>query len=110
DVERARAEGIPPGPLYGRLKRGEAVTLPDGRTFDGADFFGPDIHGRRRVYCPDPTSCRSAVELSRGADLLIHEATFAEADEGLAVRSTHSTAAMGARVAKEAGARRLRPT
>jgi ribonuclease Z len=107
DVERARAEGIPPGPLYGRLKRGERVTLPDGRTFDGADFCGPDLKGRRVVYCTDTTYCRSAVELSRDADLLIHEATFAEADEGLAIRSTHSTASMAARVASEAGARRL---
>ncbi|MFL6255921.1 MAG: ribonuclease Z [Pyrinomonadaceae bacterium] len=107
DVERARAEGIPPGPLYGKLKRGERITLPDGRTFDGADFCGPDLKGRSVVYCTDTTYCPAAVELSRDADLLIHEATFAEADEELAVRSTHSTASMAARVAREAGARRL---
>jgi ribonuclease Z len=107
DVGKAGELGIPPGPLYGRLKRGERVTLPDGRVFDGADFCGPTIQGRSVVYCTDTTYCRSAVELSRGADLLIHESTFAEADEGLAVRSTHSTAAMAARVAKESGARKL---
>ena len=107
DVERARAEGIPPGPLYGKLKRGESVTLDDGRTFAGADFCGPDLKGRAVVYCTDTIYCRSAVELARGADLLIHEATFAEADEGLAVRSTHSTAAMAGRVAKEAAVRKL---
>jgi ribonuclease Z len=107
DVERARAEGIPPGPLYGKLKRGESVTLDDGRTFAGADFRGPDLKGRGVVYCTDTIYCRSAVELARDADLLIHEATFAEADEGLAVRSTHSTASMAGRVAKEAAVRRL---
>ena len=107
DVERARELGIPPGPLYGSLKRGERVTLPDGRAFEGADFCGPTQPGRSVVYCTDTIYCRPAVELSRGADLLIHEATFAEADEGLAVRSMHSTAGMAARVAKEAGARRL---
>ncbi|HEV3468765.1 MAG TPA: ribonuclease Z [Pyrinomonadaceae bacterium] len=107
DVERARAEGIPEGPLYGRLKRGERVTLPDGRAFDGRDFCGPDIPGRSVVYCTDTIYCRAAVELARGADLLIHEATFAEADAALAERSLHSTAAMAARVAREAGVRRL---
>ena len=65
------------------------------------------MKGRSVVYCTDTTYCRSAVELARGADLLIHEATFAEADEGLAIRSTHSTASMAGRVAQEAGARRL---
>lgn len=107
DVERAKEQGLPPGPLYGKLKRGERVTLEDGRTFDGADFCGPDLKGRSVVYCTDTIYCRSAVELARDADLLIHEATFAEADEGLAVRSTHSTASMAGRVAKEAGAERL---
>jgi ribonuclease Z len=81
--------------------------FPDGRTFDGADFCGPDLKGRTVVYCTDTIYCRAAVELARDADLLIHEATFAEADEGLAIRSTHSTAAMAGRVAQEAGARRL---
>ncbi len=107
DVEKARELGVPSGPLYGRLKRGERVTLPDGRTFDGADFCGPTQPGRSVVYCTDTTYCRNAVELARGADLLIHEATFAEADEPLAVRSTHSTASMAARVASEAGVRSL---
>ncbi len=107
DAGRALELGIPPGPLYGQLKRGERVTLPDGRVFDGTDFCGPTLEGRSVVYCTDTIYCRSAVGLAQGADLLIHEATFAEADEGLAVRSTHSTASMAARVAKEAGARKL---
>jgi len=107
DAEKARELGIPFGPLYGKLKRGESVTLPDGRTFDGADFCGPAQRGRTVVYCTDTIYCANAVELARDADLLIHEATFADADEPLAVRSTHSTARMAARVAAEAGARKL---
>jgi ribonuclease Z len=107
DVERARELGIPPGPFYGRLKRGERVTLPDGRGFDGADFSGPPLRGRSFAYCTDTIYCPNAVELARDADLLVHEATFAERDEPLAVRSTHSTTKMAARVALEAGARRL---
>src|SRR4029078_4472132 len=45
DVARAQELGIPSGPLYGKLKRGERVTLADGRTFDGADFCGPHLKG-----------------------------------------------------------------
>jgi ribonuclease Z len=107
DVERAAALGIPPGPVYGRLKRGETVTLADGRTFDGADFAGPAQKGRSVVYCTDTTYCQDAVALARAADLLIHEATFVEEDAHLARQSTHSTAADAARVAREAGVRLL---
>ena len=110
DVERAAALGIPAGPLYGRLKRGETVTLPDGRTFDGRALCGPDIRGRSVVYCTDTTYCENSVELARGADLLIHEATFVEEDAALARQSTHSTASDAARVARQAGARRLAVT
>jgi ribonuclease Z len=107
DVERAQREGIPAGPLYGRLKRGERVALADGREFDGADFCGPTEKGRTVVYCTDTIYCEGAVELARGADLLIHEATFAGDAEDLARRSLHSTAEMAARVAREAAVRKL---
>jgi ribonuclease Z len=107
DVEKARSLGIPSGPLYGRLKNGETVTLPDGRTFDGSEFCGPPKAGRSFVYCTDTIYCRSAVELARGADVLVHEATYAICDEELARRSLHSTTEMAARVALEAGVKQL---
>jgi ribonuclease Z len=107
DVERALELGIPSGPLYGKLKRGEMVTLPDGRTFDGRDFCGPPKRGRTFVYCTDTIYCRSSVELARDADVLIHEATYAVCDEELAHRSLHSTTEMAARVALEAGVKQL---
>ena len=110
DVGRAAELGIPPGPLYGRLKRGETVTLADGRTVAGRELCGPDLRGRSVVYCTDTTYCDNAVELSRGADLLIHEATFVDEDAHLARQSTHSTASDAARVALAAGARRLAVT
>jgi ribonuclease Z len=107
DVERAQSFGIPPGPLYGRLKRGERITLADGREVNGRDFCGPKLQGRCVVYCTDTIYCRSAVELAQAADLLIHEATFAARDEDLARRSLHSTTLMAAQVAVEARARQL---
>jgi ribonuclease Z len=107
DVEKAAALGIPSGPLYGRLKRGERVRLSDGREVDGRDLCGPVVRGRSVVYCTDTIYCRSAVELARDADVLIHEATYADEDEELARRSLHSTTVMAARVAREAGVGRL---
>jgi ribonuclease Z len=107
DVERAHALGIPSGPLYGRLKNGERVELPDGRIVEGRELVGATLPGRSVVYCTDTIYCRGAVALSEEADVLIHEATFAAEDEPLAVQSMHSTATMAARVASEAGARQL---
>ena len=107
NVERAAELGIPSGPLYGRLKRGETVTLADGRTIDGADLCAPPERGRAFVYCTDTTYCDNSVELAREADVLIHEATFVAADEDLARQSMHSTAAEAAQVASAARARQL---
>jgi ribonuclease Z len=103
DAETARALGVPEGPLFGRLKDGEAVTLPDGRTVHGTGLVGPPIPGRAVVYCGDTAPTPRAVELARSADVLIHEATFAGADAALARRARHSTAAQAAAVARDAG-------
>ena len=107
DAGKALMMGIPSGPLYGRLKRGERVQLPDGREIDGRDFCGANISGRSIAYCTDTIYCQSAVELARGVDVLVHEATYAGRDEDLAHRSLHSTTLMAALVAQEAGARKL---
>jgi ribonuclease Z len=99
DVERATAWGIPPGPLYGKLKKGETVTLPDGRRIRGADLCGETEIGRKIAYCTDTIFCDGAIELAENADVLIHEATFAHQDAGLAFESLHSTSTMAAQVA-----------
>ena len=107
DVEKAKAEGIPFGPLYGKLKNGQTITLPDGRTVDGTDFVGPTENGRSMVYCTDTVFCDRAVELSRDADVLIHEATFAHAESEMAFSRQHSTTTMAAQTAHLAGVRQL---
>ncbi|MFM7321432.1 MAG: ribonuclease Z [Armatimonadota bacterium] len=107
DIEGARAMGIPEGPVYGRLKRGEIVTLDDGRRIDGRTLVGADRPGRKVVFSGDTAWSRELVELATDADLLVHEATYGEGDTLLADRAGHSTAAGAARVASEARARSL---
>ena len=99
DVEKAKKMGIPSGPVYGRLKKGETITLDDGRTINGSQLCGPTEIGRKFVYCTDTVFCESAIALSEDADVLIHEATFAHQDAQMAFERMHSTTTMAAQVA-----------
>jgi ribonuclease Z len=105
--ERARELGVPEGPLWGRLHKGETVTLDDGRTVSPPDLVGAPRRGRTLVYSGDTRPHLAVLEAARGADLLIHEATFGGDETERAVETGHSTAAEAARVALEAGVRRL---
>jgi ribonuclease Z len=107
DVEKAKALGIPAGPLYGLLKRGETVTLADGRQINGSELCGELEMGRKVVYCTDTVYCDNAVALAKDADVLIHEATFAHKDAQLAFERLHSTSTMAAQVAHLAGVKQL---
>ncbi|NBD18792.1 MAG: ribonuclease Z [Cyanobacteria bacterium] len=107
NVEKAKALGIPPGPIYGRLKQGETITLPNGRRVSGKDLCDPDEPGRKFVYCTDTVFTENAVELAQNADVLIHEATFAHQDSDLAFERLHSTSTMAAQVALEAQVQQL---
>ncbi|MEH1770157.1 ribonuclease Z [Nostoc sp.] len=107
DVEKAKELQIPPGRIYGQLKRGETVTLADGRVIDGAQLCGPTEIGRKIAYCTDTIYCDGAVELAHDADVLIHEATFAHQDADMAFQRLHSTTTMAAQTALAAGAHRL---
>ena len=105
--ERARELGVPEGPLWGRLHKGETVTLDDGRTVGPADLVGQPRRGRILVYSGDTRPTLAVLEAARGADLLIHEATFGGDEAERAVETGHSTASEAARLALEAGVRRL---
>ena len=107
DVDAAKALGIPSGPVYGRLKAGDTVTLADGRTINGATLVGSERAGRRVVYSGDTALCAEMVALAHNADVLIHESTFAESERLLADRAHHSTASDAATVARDAQVRQL---
>jgi ribonuclease Z len=106
-VEQAEALGIPFGPVYGKLKKGESITLEDGRVIDGKTLCGPTEIGRKFVYCTDTVFCDSAIDLAQDADVLIHEATFSHQEADLAFQRLHSTSTMAAQVALGAGAKQL---
>jgi ribonuclease Z len=105
--ERARELGIPEGPLWGRIHKGESITLPGGRTLTNEELVGPPRPGRILVYPGDTRPVKSVIEAARGADLLVHEATFAEEERARASETGHSTARQAADVARMAGVRRL---
>lgn len=105
--DMARDLGIPEGPLWGRLHKGEVITLDDGRIVDPATLVGPTRVGRRVVITGDTRPCDATVEASAGADLLVHEATFGDEEAARAVETGHSTAREAADIAARAGVRRL---
>ena len=107
DVDKARALGIPFGPLYGQLKSGGSVTLPDGRVVEGSDFVGPPRPGRKIVICGDTGVTPAVIDLARRADVLVHEATFLKDQAERAAAVGHSTAEGAARAAREAGVKTL---
>jgi ribonuclease Z len=107
NLDRAKELGIPSGPIYGKLKNGETVTLADGRVINGRDLCGETEIGRKFVYCTDTVYCENSVELAQDADVLIHESTFAHQDAEMAFDRLHSTSTMAAQVALGAGAKEL---
>jgi ribonuclease Z len=105
--EKAVEMGVPEGPLWGRLHRGESVELPDGRKIDPRELVGASRPGRLVVLSGDTRPCESVVAAAEGADLLIHDATFGEDEKDRARETGHSTAIEAAQVALASRVRRL---
>src|SRR5215207_3328662 len=102
DAAAARTLGIPEGPDYGRLQRGEEVA-----TSSPEQVVGPPRPGRRVVISGDTRPFQTTEVYAHEADVLVHEATFLEDERARARETGHSTAAQAAALAKEAGVRLL---
>lgn len=107
DAAKLKELGLTSGPIYGKIKRGENVTLPDGTVLYAEQFIGPSYAGRIVTILGDTQPCENAITLSKDADVLVHEATFAEERKEMAMKYDHSTAMDAARTAKDAGAKAL---
>jgi ribonuclease Z len=105
--EKAKALGIPEGPLWSKLQHGHKVKLPDGRVIKPEQVTGPPRHGRKIVYTGDTRPFKGLVRFAADADLLIHDATL---DDELAERAQedgHSTPSQAAKNAKKAKVKML---
>ncbi|MBH5317768.1 ribonuclease Z [Paenibacillus sp. GSMTC-2017] len=106
-VDRLRELGIEAGPLYGKLKKGESVTLSCGTVIQPEDVIDGINRGRIVTILGDTSPCESAMLLAQNADVLVHEATFAAGMEEKAHEFGHCTTVDAATTAKLAGARKL---
>ncbi len=98
--------GIPPGPLYSKITKGESI-IWNGKVITPEMILGEPKKGRKVVYTGDTRPTKRTVEVSRDADVLIHDASFTEDLKDWAVESGHSTAKEAAIVAKEANVKKL---
>lgn len=105
--EKARRLGIPEGPLWSKLQKGHAITLPDGRVVKPSQVVGPPRPGRKIVYSGDTRPCTNVIKLAENADLLIHDSTLDDELVDKAYEDGHSTPSQAAEIAKKAGVKML---
>lgn len=102
DADKARAMGVTSGRDMARLKNGETV--------DGVrpeDVVSPPRPGYRVAYSGDTRPCASEDEAVRGADIIVHEATYMDPESKQADEHFHTTALQAAHIARRAGAGHL---
>ena len=102
DVVAADALGVPSGPERGLLQAGESVTLDGDRVVTPDEVLGPPRPGRRIVLSGDTGPSATVLEAARGAEVLVHEATFLEEEHDRARETAHATALEAAELARDA--------
>lgn len=106
DIRKAKALGVPAGPMFSALQRGERVRVK-GKVVRPEQVLGPPRPGRKVAFSGDTRKCRAVIELAKGADALVHDCTLDSRYSELARTFGHSTARDAAEVAKAAGVRSL---
>jgi len=101
DPERARELGVAEGPDFGRLQGGQPVTGSGGEVTP-EQVMGPARPGRKLVITGDTAPCEAAAVAAHGAELLVHDSSFADADAERAAETGHSTGRQAAELAAAA--------
>ena len=107
DKPKALKLGIPEGPLFSRLQKGETVTLKDGRKITPDLVLGSPRKGRKITISGDTVPVDKMINFAKNSDVLIHEATFNSDLEDVANDYGHTTAAQAAEIAKKANVEKL---
>jgi len=105
--EKADALGVPFGPERGRLVAGETITLANGTRVTPDDVLGPAERGAKLVIVGDAGRTDDLVEVCRGANALVIEATYLSEEAEMARQFSHLTARMAAELALRAEVKRL---
>jgi ribonuclease Z len=98
--------GIPEGPLFGKLQRGETIKLGN-RVITPDMVLGKPRRGRKIVYSGDTRPLKPFIEFAKNCDVLIHDATLDSSLEIKARKYGHSTAKDAAQIAKATNAKVL---
>ncbi|MGN8647136.1 ribonuclease Z [Gracilibacillus sp. HCP3S3_G5_1] len=106
-VDKLKAEGIAPGPIYKQFKENETVELPNGRIVQSKDYIGEPKQGKSIAILGDTRFKKEHVAFVKDVNLLIHEATFSHEQEQLAYDYFHSTTTQAAKIANKANVKKL---
>ncbi|MDQ2676410.1 MAG: ribonuclease Z [Actinomycetota bacterium] len=102
DPAEAERLGVSPGPDFARLQAGESVN-----GVEPAQVMGEARRGRKVVVTGDTEPCELALVAAHEAELLVHEASFADDEAQRAYETKHSTARQAGKLAADAGVRML---
>ena len=105
--DKAKELGVPEGPSFGKLQRGETIVLPNGTEVTPEMVIGPPRKGRKFAYVTDTRPWQPVIPFAEEADLLIHEGMFTSDMETEARQKGHSTVGQAAEIAKKARVKKL---
>jgi|SRR5690625_5193637 len=106
-VEKLKALGIQPGPVYQQIKENEHITLDDGTIIYRKDVVGPAKRGKVITILGDTRPSPAFNKFVEDSDILVHESTFNDNNRGLAHQYFHSTAVQAANFAKQTNCKSL---
>jgi len=105
--DRATELGVPFGPERKTLVGGNPITLAGGRVVQPDEVLGELQAGTKFIFIADAGRTKDLVDVCRGADGMVIEATYLDVETDMAKQFGHLTAKQAAALAREAGVKQL---